>query len=292
MIKRPMLADSVKDFGTIRYPALATPKLDGIRCLKVDGRALSRSFKPIPNKLIRGQIETFLPDGVDGELIAGSFNQTTSGVMTRTGSPVFKYYIFDYVKDDPNKPYQERMADLLELGMSNPIISTFVELVLPITINNEEQLLEYERKCLDEGYEGVMLRDPKGPYKFGRSTVREGWLLKVKRFEDSEAVVIGFEELMTNDNPQEVDELGYAKRATKKENLVPAGTLGSFRVRDLKTSQEFSVGSGMDAAFRLEVWNNQDAYVGKILKYKYFPTGSKDLPRFPIFIGFRDPRDM
>ena len=55
-------------------------------------------------------------------------------------------------------------------------------------------------KNLDDGYEGLMLRAPDGPYKFGRSTVKENTLLKVKNFLDDEAEVIGFKEQTTNTN--------------------------------------------------------------------------------------------
>ena len=41
---------------------------------------------------------------------------------------------------------------------------------------------------------------PNAPYKQGRSTVREGYLLKVKTFLDDEATVVRFEERMHNGN--------------------------------------------------------------------------------------------
>ena len=43
------------------------------------------------------------------------------------------------------------------------------------------QLADWEQRYLAQGYEGVMLRHPAGPYKPGRSTAREAWLLKLKR---------------------------------------------------------------------------------------------------------------
>ena len=30
----------------------------------------------------------------------------------------------------------------------------------------------------------------------------------------------------------------------------------------------------------------------EIVKYKHFPVGEKDKPRFPVFIGFRAKEDM
>jgi hypothetical protein len=69
------------------FPVLATPKLDGIRCLKLGGKALTRSFKPISNRFVREWIEANLPDGVDGELMLrdGTFSETTSAIGRRDG---------------------------------------------------------------------------------------------------------------------------------------------------------------------------------------------------------------
>ena len=75
-----------------------------------------------------------------------------------------------------------------------------VEKILPVEIRDAAQLAAYEEECLAEGYEGVMIRTPDSPYKCGRSTEREGWLLKIKRFEDAEAVVLDTYEGMSNQN--------------------------------------------------------------------------------------------
>lgn len=79
--------------------------------------------------------------------------------------------------------------------------------MLPVEIGSAAELAAYKEKCLSEGYEGVMVRDPAGPYKCGRSTVREGWLLKIKRFEDGEAEVLETYEGMSNYNEAGVDAL-------------------------------------------------------------------------------------
>ena len=76
------------------------------------------------------------------------------------------------------------------------------------TINTMEELEKYEVDCLEIGYEGVILRDPNAKYKHGRSTVKEGGLIKVKRFSDSEARILAMEEQMKNNNEKKVNELG------------------------------------------------------------------------------------
>ena len=294
-ILKPMLADKLTKDGVIlwnaiRYPLLATPKLDGIRCLKINGRCVSRKFKPIPNVYVREFIEQYYPDNVDGELMVhgATFSQTSSAIMSRHGQPDFYFCVFDWVRESLKKPYNQRMEDLQTLS-ELPNIS----LLLPTLIENEVQLLEYEEHCLDMGYEGVMLRDPYGPYKCGRSTVKQFYLVKLKRFEDSEAEIIGFEEKMHNLNEAKVDELGHIKRSSHKENLVPAGTLGKLIVRDIHHPEWIlGIGTGFDAPLAKEIWDNQEEWLHEIIKYSYQLAGMKDLPRFPSFEGKRSKDDM
>jgi len=42
-ITKPMLASKCEQPEELRFPVLATPKLDGIRCLKIGGKALTPS---------------------------------------------------------------------------------------------------------------------------------------------------------------------------------------------------------------------------------------------------------
>jgi len=86
-IVKPMLAGKCERPNCLRFPVLATPKLDGIRCLKINSRALTRSFKPVSNQFTRRWIEGNLPDGVDGELIVkgATFSETAGHVGRESG---------------------------------------------------------------------------------------------------------------------------------------------------------------------------------------------------------------
>ncbi len=292
MIIKPMLAGTCDDVNALRYPVLASPKLDGIRCLKIGGKVLTRALKPIPNKYIRELLEEHLPDGADGELMAGdSFQDVTSAVMSRDGTPDFCFFMFDLARL-PEAGFLQRYEEMVGWCLDNPL--AFVEPVEHETIGDTQELAAYEEEILGKDFEGVMLRDPQGPYKFGRSTVREGWLLKLKRFKDSEAEVLALEEQMSNQNELTTSELGYAKRSSAKEGKVPAGTLGRFQVRDIHTGQTFAIGTGegLTAALRAEIWSRPQEYVGRVVRYKFQECGTKDLPRLPIFTGFRDKRDL
>ncbi len=294
MITQPMLASQCKDMKKLRFPLLATPKLDGIRCLKIRGDAVSRNFKPIRNPYIREGLRAYCPDGLDGELMVkgAAFNETSGTVMRMNGEGTdqcdFEYWVFDYVADERTETrYAERMRQLADLRLP-----PFCKKVLPVICHTLEELEAFEEQCVRDGYEGAMVRDPNGPYKCGRSTEREGMLLKIKRFADDEAEVIGFEEKMHNGNPATENAFGRTERKGGQAGLVPAGTLGSLRVRDLKTGVEFNVGSGLNDAQRADIWAHQDSYRGRVVKYRHQPSGKKELPRFPTFLGFRHPDDM
>lgn len=293
---KPTLAVNA-DFGKIKYPVYASPKLDGIRCSIVEGRALSRTLKQIPNKDIYDALSKEHFEGLDGELIVGSptsptvYNETVSKVMSHDkGLEDVTYYVFD-MHNSPLE-YTGRMLSLAKFTADR------VRARIPIVqleqkwIATEDEMIGYEAHCVGMGYEGIILRSPTSPYKHGRSTVNEGYLLKVKRFEDSEAEIIGFEEEMFNGNEAQTNELGRTKRSSAKAGLVGKGTLGAFLVRDVVSGIDFAIGTGLTALQRGVFWQRQDEYLGKIVKYKFFPVGVKVAPRHPVFLGFRDPKDM
>lgn len=297
-ITKPMLAASLENIDSIKFPVYVTPKLDGIRCLKIDGNIVSRTFKPIRNAELAAAVKDLLPDGSDGELImGGTFQNTTSMVMSADkmiGNEKAYFYWFDYVIDDNKKTYLERIDDMKKFVEDHPEILTAspVKIVplVPTEINTIEELLQYETEVLEQGFEGVMLRTAHGPYKFGRSTLKEGSLVKMKKFDDDEAIVIGFNELTKNINEKTKDEFGYAKRSSHKDGKIDQDTLGSFIVDWRET--EFSIGSGFTMEQRKEFWDQRNNLIGKLVKFKYFATGMKDAPRFPTFLGFRSEDDM
>lgn len=285
---KPMLAGTLTTLDDLRFPAYCTPKIDGIRCLILHGQAMSRSLKPIPNKHIRDSLKD-LPEFLDGELILRTkrgFSEISSAVMSEDGEPDFVYCTFDYALY-PRTPYLDRMELLEKLELPE-----FVIPVLPEKIDNIKEFVEYETRMLAAGAEGVMIRNEQGPYKYGRSTVREGYLLKWKRFYDSDAEILGLVEQLRNDNVAKKNALGRTERSTCKDNKVGKGTLGALKVKDIHSGQEFDVGTGFDAELRQTIWDNPDDYLGKIIKYKYQEIGARNKPRFPVFLSFRDEEDM
>lgn len=299
MTIKPMLAVEAV-LPQLRYPLLASPKLDGIRYLGINGEARTRSLKLFPNAHVQKVLHDHAFDGLDGELIVGDptakdcMQQCTSHLMSKDKVFRFSLYVFDR-HDMPEKEYIGRWSRIEHIeDLNQTFANEFmkVQLVPQTLIRSEESLLAFEEQQLELGYEGLILRDPKGKYKFGRSTMKEQYLVKMKRFKDSEAIILGFEEQMFNGNEKMVNELGRTKRSSAKAGLVGKNTLGALIVQDCETGVQFNIGTGMDDKLRAEIWAKRDKYLQRIVKYKYFPVGVKDAPRHPVFLGFRDPRDM
>lgn len=294
MITEPLLAAKKPVFEKIKFPVLATPKIDGIRCLVIDGKAVSRSFKPIPNHYIRMLIESYCPTGFDGEILCGDgFSDVQSMVMGREGKPAFRYLVFDYVQNSLTVPYIERINQLVGFVKQNPLVTDVVDILVPEVANNLEELMVIMERHLAEGHEGTMIRDPGSPYKCGRSSLKEGYLIAIKYFEDGEAEVYGFEELMHNENEKTQDAFGNSERSSKKENMIPGNTLGALLVRkDDGTEFKIGTGKGLTQALRKEIWDNREKYVGLLAHYRSQPHGVKDKPRIPVWHGFRSREDM
>lgn len=295
-LRRPMLAAPTKkaDLENLRFPLLASPKIDGIRAVNIGGRLVSRTLKEIPNKYTQATLGIPSLHGADGELCVGKpydknlMQQTTSGVMSQDGVPDVTWWLFD--DWSLSGTFKERYYQVANGGYKEECLR--VRVVPHIVVNSYEALTNFEDLMVSKGFEGIMLRDPNGPYKQGRSTLREGYLLKVKRFEDGEAEIIGVVEQMKNNNEATTDERGYTKRSTHQDGKEAAGVLGALQVRDIVTGVEFDIGTGFTLEQRRNLWEGRKYLIGKIVKYKHFAIGVKDKPRFPTFVGFRDRRDM
>ncbi|MAD98742.1 MAG: putative DNA ligase [Prokaryotic dsDNA virus sp.] len=299
---KPMLACKWDpDIHESMFPFWAQPKLDGIRILiGSDGYAYTRSLKPVRNIELQSLIRhTPVLRGLDAEIIVGDktapdcYRRTSSAVMSYENSDIsnMSLQVFD-VWQHSESNYDNRYSDILSLMDQFP---DWVEVVQTVLVSDLKMLEEYETKWLNQGYEGVILRRRDTPYKYGRSSPKKGELIKLKRFADAEGVIVACHEEMHNANPATINELGYTEHSGHKENLIGKGTLGAFEVKhNVKnlTSEFVRIGTGLSAQQRQLFWEKRSELIGKIVKFKYFEVGVKDAPRFPVFLGFRDPDDM
>ena len=291
---KPMLAGKIVE-ALLVFPVLASPKLDGVRATVKDGVLCSRSLKPLGNLFTQALYSQPMFNGLDGELILGVptakdvYRKTNQAIATRTGEPMLTWFVFDNWLRPGD--FEARLRHIT--GVYSQPEKDLIYRIVPLkhqVIKNLAELLAYEAKCIDAGYEGVMARSLTGTYKFGRSTTGEGGLLKLKRFEDAEAEIIGVEEEMHNGNEAETNELGRTKRSSAKAGKTGKGTMGALIVRGKGgdfDGVEFNIGTGFDALDRKADWA-----IGDLVKFKYFAVGVKDKPRHPVFLGRRMPADV
>lgn len=291
------------DETKVKFPLFAQPKIDGVRGLHPKDFMVARTLNRHANKFVSSspKYNNSSLRGIDSELTLGNditrsdlCRITSSALSTIEGEPNIVINAFDIC--DPSvadTPYEKRY-DMLQLHVYNMNRAGFnhIQIVPSFLCNNLDEFLEHEECWLEQGIEGGILRSPTGRYKHGRSTVREQYSMRVKRFVDEEALIVGFTEAMENLNEATVDALGYTKRSSHQANKVGKGMVGNIIMWNEEMGN-FEVGPGnLTHEERVLMWNAQAQYIGKIGKFKHFPRGRKTGYRFPTFISVRDQNDM
>lgn len=291
------------DETKVKFPLLAQPKIDGVRGLHPKDFMVARTLNRHANKFVSTspKYNNSSLRGIDSELTLGDditrgdlCRITSSALSTIEGEPNIFINAFDIC--DPcvaDVPYQKRY-DMLQQHVYNMNRAGFnhIKIVESHLCKNLDEFLELEERWLDLGIEGGILRALDGRYKHGRSTVREQYSMRVKRFVDEEAIIVGFTEAMENLNEATVDALGYTKRSSHQANKVGKGMVGNIIMHNDEMG-DFEVGPGnLTHEERVIMWVARYNYIGKIGKFKHFPRGRKVGYRFPTFISLRDPNDM
>lgn len=287
-----MLAATLKSPADVRFPIYAQPKIDGHRCYKKDGIIYSgRNGETVTNRFIHSTLSAMALDNVDGELIIPGvpFSEGSGMIRRFEGEPKFIFHVFDNIAN-PLMPFNIRFFTMEKEIKENtcPFVRTFVRTVPTIFLSTIPELEAYEINTVSQQYEGVILRKPDGPYKQKRSTLREGYLIKWKRFLDDEAVIVGFEEQMRNENTPELNPFGATVRSKHSENLVGKDTLGAFITEWRGKTLRVGTGIGLTDNLRKAIWEFRNDYLGKRITFKYLPHGMDELPRHPVFLRFRE----
>lgn len=324
---KPMLSAKDFDINHLQYPVMVSDKFDGFRnvVVSIDGQptAASRKLEPIPNLKVRAYFSRPELIGLDGELVVGEPTQhkqrgkiaaiwsTIDGPDQNGGAfqgstkwhedygQVFFYVFDDFSQPDLGKFERYERAGLRLRDLNDP----HIKLVQQKLVWNPQQLMEAFHDAVARGYEGLMVADMDGEYKYGRATAsydraaaKEGkqilnpvLLGKIKDFADEEGEIVGFLEEMENTNEQERDALGNAKRSSAKDGKVGKGRLGAFIVRNPKYPKDFKVStSTIPHDERPWYWENRDKLLGKMLTYKFQPSGMDEVPQFTTFVGIRE----
>ena len=314
-LKKPLLAETIEsneDLSRLKYPVYVSPKIDGIRCLVNDeGMPYSRKGEPFRNQYFLELFEMVNVQNIDGELTIGSplnpatFGRT-SGWLRRDydDKPEFKvtYWIFDKISQEgfaTRLKWLEMYAPLQVFGENLEL-----KLLPQYLCHIPAEVMWYEQKFVNEGYEGIMIRGDidKVGYKHGRGTWNSQELFKFKRFEDTEGVIVGLVQAEQNNNEATKDAFGRTKRSSSKKNKSPLDMMGKFLVESPRFPSrvvgskdgplKIGTGEGLTDDLRKKIWadylRDPASVIGRVITFQYQGGSDYEGPRFPSYKGFRD----
>ena len=269
----PMLAKKYEDvFKPSMFPVWVNYKYDGMRCVvRADGMwsRYGKEIKSAPH--IRRLLQPVFdknPDAIiDGELYCHKLNKDFNKIISLAkktkptksdldeSAEVLQYYIYDYASYG-DLVFSKRLEKLRE-----DIPSCKCLVVVPNElVHNQEELDEHYGRCMEEGYEGQIIRLDK-PYEFKRSK----FLLKRKEFIDCEYQIIDVVEGVGNRSGM----VGYCVMKMEDGRTFKSNVKGNFD-------------------YLKEFLDNRKELIGKDATVKFFNYTPDGIPRFPYIIAVRD----
>jgi len=267
-IYSPMLAyDFKKKSSNIIYPCNVQPKLDGIRAIAVKNRLYSRNGLLFPtlehiksellksNLILDGELYT---DDINFEKIVGLVRKSTKTKEEEKLSLKIYFNVFDIV--DKTLTFKERYSILKNFIEKNSF--KYIRLVKTEICNKKEEIDTFLNKYINEGYEGLIIRNMNGKYEEG---LRSSNLIKLKKFKDEEFKIVDYT------CPKIGKEIGCV-----------------IWICSTKEGKIFNVRPEGGYAERKKLYRNGKKYIGKMLTVKYQEMTNDNIPRFPVGVGIRD----
>jgi DNA ligase-1 len=250
-----------------RYSYVIEPKYDGLRCIAIveDGTVtlLSRNGKEFTSSdHLKPQLlklaESIGDCVFDGELTAGNFNESVSAVKKKDqqdDSAVYNVFdVLDMVEwNNPITPYYQRRGYLTTaFGRAGTLAN--LKLVPSHKVENEDEAFRFYNRFLSQGYEGGIVKNNQGLYRFKR---HKDWL-KLK----------------------EVNEVDLRVESLVQGEGKYYGMLGALIVK--YKGKRVSVGAGFSDEERALWWKEPSLIQGKTIEVRYHqetPDGSLRHPR-------------
>jgi DNA ligase-1 len=283
------------EFDSVRYPMYSSPKLDGIRCLVIEGELLSRSGKYIPNKTLQTDFADVINFSKERELVFDCEIYCQDLPFQEHQSIIMSYNIPTHGRFDLwciecmtlkewntySRPFEQNVTLTWRLSKLRAIPQEWVEI--------PEAAASLHNEYLKLGYEGSILRNPKYPYKHNRTTKKENWAYKYKELIDYDAVIlecIPMKQLRTGVE-RSLNAFGNLERTYKDADYETVPILGAFRVQ-LTDGTECNIGTwkGLTAVERVNLWNQRDSLKGRNITFTGQHCGVKDAPRTPRDLRF------
>ena len=287
-----MLAhDSANHEKKVTGKKLLEPKLDGVRAITVvdyEQRSVTmytRNGKVLENfthitKALEGYMEEIGRSYVlDGEVVSNSFQDLMKQVHRKSDVQAqdAKLCLFDIVplvefKQGESVQGQRRRSNMLKTFEKIFGDTGCIEIIPQMEVDldtmvGEVEFKDYNKKMVQEGYEGIMIKDIDSSYQCKRSTA---WL-KMKPFIEVSLEVTDVEE-------------GTGRNEGKLGALVCEGI-------DDGKAIKVNVGSGFSDDNRDEFWTNRSTIPGQVVEVRadaitQNQDGTYSL-RFPRFLRFR-----
>lgn len=286
-----MLADdSKKHEKKMTGEVLVEPKLDGVRVLvicdvdKDEITMYSRNGKELKNfPLIKLNFDTVMLEQLeqsmvfDGEVMSDDFQTLMREIHRKDGAKtddaVLNLFdcvpLEDFKEGSYDVPLMERKQMLEQYTFPNNVKTVeYVKMDLS-SEDGQKQFADYNKLCIDRGYEGIMIKPQHGKYECKRSSL---WL-KVKPFIEVSLKVVDVEE-------------GTGRNVGKLGALIVEGN-------DMDKFIKTNVGSGLSDQDREDYWKHKDKILGQIVEIRADAiTQNQDAQdeyslRFPRFLRFR-----
>ena len=272
---------------------LLEPKLDGVRCITVvnyeartvvqytrNGKVLE-NFSHITDGLLANIDLIGRSFVLDGEVVSDSFQSLMKQVHRKDDVKTTdaRLMLFDIIPLSEFKKGKSILGQKRRSAMLQAMKPTFkkcgsIDLIPQIEVDldsyvGELQFKEFNKKAIEDGFEGIMIKVPDAPYECKRSA---SWL-KIKPFIEVSLTVTAVEE-------------GTGKNEGRMGAIICEG------VDDGKTIA-VNVGSGFTDDQRTEFWTDKEVLVGQIVEVRAdAATRSQDSEdvwslRFPRFLRFR-----
>ena len=300
---KPQLAPNQQiDLNTLSYPLVASTKIDGMRMIVKGGELITRSLKPIMSNAIKERfafLAKYAKDNkiiLDGELYAPSLSfSELSGQCRAFDAEIVDdlcFYCFDVLHEpceQGQSPYAIRIREIdLHYKKLN---NKYFKVVSTREVKNAREVHDCFDLALEHGFEGLILRNPMSHYKFGRATVKENIIFKVKPFRTFDAKITGIIQAteVRAEAEKKINELGRSVTSKKLGDRIPIEKAAAFTV--LYEGKELKVTIAMTDEEKIEIWKNKERYIGKWVEYKGMLIGAKDLPRHPTTIRLREDKD-
>ena len=265
---------------SFRYPIIAERKYDGIRVAmqrEAGDDFRTAQGKKIPNRAVCQWLTELAvaarPYQLDGELIieGKGFHDIQSEIMSENRPlPIdLKLVAFDITNlEDTYVNRFVRLRSFLNEKLWHSFRNGFITTpeVYACSIHGPEDFSKFlEYKPIPPSWEGLMIKWIEMPYKFGRSTLKEGYMFKWCEYIRDEARIVS---------------------VNVQEDWSPVTRMGSFTVEHPKFGR-FDIGSGLNNDQKELYWEQCGTLIGQRITFKYKLFGTKDKPRSPIFVGFR-----